>query len=104
MCFLQAAVGDGSRMVDLLVQSADGSVQVAVEVDGPTHFLRSKAGKPLAENCSTLLRNWTLQTLWGIPVVSLCVVNKSPKQLMAPEFEAWLLGKLQKIPGLLRAS
>ena len=98
---VQGPVGDGTQAVDILVQSKCGSVAVAVEVDGPSHFLCSSDGGPLRENGRTKLRNWTLQNVFNIPVVTVCVAGKTLKDFQKPAFSAWLLAQLRRTPGLL---
>jgi RAP domain len=61
-------VGDGSRVVDVLLEWPDG--RVAVEVDGPSHFLVDASGKNTKLTTGTLLRNRTLEQ-WGLTVVSI---------------------------------
>jgi len=72
---VQAAqpVGDGSRVVDVLLTWPGG--RVAVEVDGPYHFEEDATGARTRLTTSTLMRDATLQTLWGIKVVSIPIVG-----------------------------
>jgi hypothetical protein len=96
---VQVAVGDGSRVVDILVQRGD--VAVAVEVDGPSHYIRTLSGAAVRQGGATNLRNWVLQDCWGVPLVSVCVVDKSPSALQSKEMGKWLLEQLGNTPGLL---
>jgi hypothetical protein len=96
---VQVAVGDGSRVVDILVQRGD--VAVAVEVDGPSHYIRTLSGAVVRQGGATNLRNWVLEHCWGIPVVSVCVVGNSPSALKSKEMGEWLLEQLRNTPGLV---
>lgn len=90
---MQAAVGDKTRRVDVLLEGR--GARVVVEVDGPSHFVMDVAGQAVVrETGNTALRNWQLRD-WGHVVVSACVVNRSPAWLAGSEGAAWLLRLLR---------
>ena len=65
-----APVGDGSRAADILVTWPGG--QLAVEADGPTHFIPSPTGGRggTVKSTATRLRDHQL-AVWGVPVLSI---------------------------------
>jgi RAP domain len=62
-----APAGDGSRVVDLLLVWPGG--KVAVEADGPSHFLRDASGARTILDTPTRMRNHILEQ-WGYTVVA----------------------------------
>jgi RAP domain len=60
-------VGNGSRVVDILLTWPGG--RVAVEVDGPSHFLRDVRGALTVPDTPTRLRDH-IREQWGYTVVS----------------------------------
>lgn len=89
---MQAAVGDGSRRADILLQGR--GVRVVVEVDGPSHFVSAADGRAVREDGATVLRNWQLQR-WGYTALSVPVADKSLAQLRSAEHAAWLVRQLR---------
>ena len=84
-------VGDGSRVVDVLLEWPGG--RVAVEVDGPSHFLEDADGARTRLDTRTLLRNHTLR-MWGITVVSVRLEDYAHGALTTPAFEGALARQL----------
>ena len=82
-------MADGSRVVDVLLEWPGG--RVAVEVDGPTHFLEGADGARTRLSTSTLLRNHRLQ-MWGIEVASIPVAGCG--DLRSPAFRALVAERL----------
>lgn len=66
-----------------------GSVQVALEVDGPYHFVRGVAGRVVRQNGATQLRDFLLQHS-GLKVVTVNVVDCSLDHLRSQQFQALL--------------
>jgi very-short-patch-repair endonuclease len=91
-CKLQASqpVGDGSRVVDVLLEWPDG--RVAVEVDGPSHFLEDADGERSTLTTGTLLRNRTLEQ-WGLTVVSIHL--EGPNDIHTASFAARVAAQLR---------
>ena len=89
---VQALVGNGSRRVDILLH--DRGVRIAIEVDGPGHYVKDSTGRPVREIGSTVLRNWQLRE-WGYSVLSVPVMGKSPAELRSAQHTAWLLRELR---------
>jgi hypothetical protein len=94
-----AVVGDGSRSVDALVTWPGG--QLAIEVDGPTHFRSSHSshsshssscGPPAA---STRLRDYILQQ-WGLQVLSIPVVGQQMHDMRSGAFKQHLGALLRR--------
>jgi hypothetical protein len=94
-----ALVGDGSRSVDALVTWPGG--QLAIEVDGPTHFRaphsshssHSSSCGPLA--ASTRLRDYILQQ-WGLQVLSIPVVGQQMHDMRSGAFQQHLGARLRQ--------
>jgi hypothetical protein len=89
------AVGDGTRAVDILL-TWPGGKPVAIEVEGPHHFLRSPGGGLNVVDTPTRLRNHVLER-WGFAVVQ---VNRQNAGVDYPhvesdKFRTWLEGKLR---------
>ena len=89
-----APVGDGSRIVDALVAWPGG--QLAVEVDGPTHFIPSPDGVGTVTSTATRLRDHQLAA-WGVPVLSVAVAGKPVSYFRSPDFEAQLAEQLRNV-------
>ena len=89
-----APVGDGSRIVDALVTWPGG--QLAVEVDGPTHFIPSPDGVGTVTSTATRLRDHQLAA-WGVPVLSVAVAGKPVSYFRSPDFEAQLAEQLRDV-------
>jgi len=66
-------VGDGSRVVDMLLTWAVGTM--AVEVDGPSHFVEGATGAHMRLSTPTLMRNATLHNLWDITVAAIPITG-----------------------------
>jgi hypothetical protein len=88
-----AVVGDGSRSVDALVTWPGG--QLAIEVDGPTHFMSfrgSSCGPPTA---STRLRDYILRQ-WGLQVLSVPVIGQQMHDMRSGAFQQQLESRLRR--------
>ena len=85
-------MGDGSRIVDALVTWPGG--QLAVEVDGPHHFIPSPDGASMVKSTATRLRDHQLKA-WGIPVLSIKVAGKPVRHFQSAAFQAELAEKLR---------
>jgi hypothetical protein len=85
---VQAAVpvGDGSRIVDLLLSWPGG--KVVVEVDGPSHSGRGASGALTILNTSTRMRNHILEQ-WGHTVVSVQLGTDSYIELESDKYSAF---------------
>ena len=84
-------MGDGSRVVDMLLKWPGG--RVAVEVDGPSHFLEDADGERTTLTTGTLLRNRTLEQ-WGLTVVSLHF--EGPNDIHTASFAARMASQLRE--------
>lgn len=84
-------MGDGSRVVDALVTWPGG--QLAVEVDGPTHFIPSPDGASTVKSTATRLRDHQRKA-WGIAILSINVVDKPVRKLESATFAAQLAQQL----------
>ena len=87
-------MGDGSRIVDALVTWPGG--QLAVEADGPTHFIPSPDGIGTVTSTATRLRDHQLAA-WGVPVLSVAVADKPVSYFTSPDFEAQLAEQLRDV-------
>ena len=85
-------MGDGSRMVDALVTWPGG--RLAVEVDGPTHFIPSPDGTGTALSTATRLRDHQLAA-WGLPLLSIPVADKPSRHFKSAAFKAELAEQLR---------
>ena len=83
-------MGDGSRVVDVLLEWPGG--RVAAEVDGPHHFLEDASGERTRLDTRTLLRNRTLQ-MWGFEVASIPVAGWGDLRSLA--FRALIVERLR---------
>jgi hypothetical protein len=90
-----AVVGDGSRVVDALLTWREG--QLAIEVDGPFHFMSGPGHTKSATKltAATRLRNYQLR-LWGIKGMSIVVVDQKLKYLRSVEFQNRLAKQLRR--------
>ena len=88
----QQAVGDGTRVVDVLLTWPGG--RLAVEVDGPHHFLTDPDTGARRRNGATVLRDAQLRR-WGIDVLSVPVEGRSLRELRSPAFRAELAAMLR---------
>ena len=88
-----ALVGDGSRAVDILVTWPGG--QLAVEADGPTHFIPSPTdgGGPV-KSTATRLRDHQLAA-WGLPMLSVEVGSVPLQHFTSNAFKAQLREQLR---------
>ena len=86
-------VGDGSRIVDALVTWPGG--RLAVEVDGPHHFLSDPSTGELRRNGATVLRDAQLRR-WGLDMMSVQVGATSEEALRSTEFCDALAGGLRQ--------
>ena len=86
-------VGDGSRIVDALVTWPGG--RLAVEVDGPHHFLSDPSTGELRRNGATVLRDAQLRR-WGLDVLSVPVVDRTIAELRSDAFRAELATLLRE--------
>jgi hypothetical protein len=86
-------VGDGSRSVDALVTWPGG--QLAIEVDGPTHFLSSHGSSCGPPTASTRLRDYILRQ-WGLQVLSVPVVDLQLHHLRSGSFQQQLESRLRR--------
>jgi RAP domain len=100
---LQAAapMGDGSRVLDVLLTWPGG--RVAVEVDGPSHFLRDARGALTIPNTPTRLRDHILEQ-WGYTVVSVRLADWPYGSLCTDEFRDALAARLRAASVPLQAS
>jgi len=91
---VQAAqpVGDGSRVVDVLLTWPGGSV--AVEVNGPSRFGEDASGVRTRLSTSTLMRDATLRK-WGLEVVSVRLKDYERGTLATPAFRNALARQLR---------
>jgi hypothetical protein len=87
-----APVGDASRAVDALVTWPSG--RLAVEVDGPTHFIPSPDGVGTVRSTATRLRDHQLAA-WGLPMLSIEVAGKPPRHFSSAAFRAELAARLR---------
>jgi RAP domain len=87
-----APVGDGSRVVDILLTWPDG--KVAVEADGPSHFLRDARGALTILNTPTRLRNHIFEQ-WGYTVVSVRLDDWPYGSLGSTSFKEALAARLR---------
>ena len=87
-----APVGDRSRMVDALLTWPGG--QLAVEVDGPTHFIPSPDGAGTVKSTATRLRDHQL-VAWGLPPLCLNVADKPIGYFKEGVFQAQLAEQLR---------
>jgi hypothetical protein len=89
-CGAMAQRRDGSRVVDVLLKWPGG--KLAVEVDGPTHFLEDAGGERTRLTTATLLRSHILQ-MWGTVVASIPVAGWG--NLRSPAFRALVAERLR---------
>ena len=82
---------DGTRCVDILVTA--GPRRVAIEVDGPVHFVHDVDGVPVGRDGRTRLRDALLRAD-GLDVLSVPVEGKAPAHFASPAFVAWLRSEL----------
>jgi RAP domain len=87
-----APVGDGSRIVDILLTWPGG--RVAVEVDGPSHFLRDASGARTILDTPTRMRNHILEQ-WGFTVVSVRLEDWPYRTWESAEFRQSLAARLR---------
>ena len=88
-----AAVNDGSRVTDALVTWPGG--QLAVEVDGPTHFIPDPTGgSGTVKSTATRLRDHQLAA-WGVPVLSVEVTDVPVQHFSTAAFEVELTERLR---------
>ena len=85
-------MGDGSRMVDALLTWPGG--QLAVEVDGPTHFIPSPDGSGKVKSTATRLRDHQLEA-WDVRMLSIPVADKSVPYLKSAAFQTELAEQLR---------
>jgi hypothetical protein len=88
-----AVVGDCSRSVDALVTWPGG--QLAIEVDGPTHFRASHSSSCGPPAASTRLRDYILQQ-WGLQVLSFPVVGQQMHDMRLGAFQQHLGAQLRR--------
>ena len=88
----QQAVGDGTRVVDVLLTWPGG--RLAVEVDGPHHFLTDPDTGARRRNGATVLRDAQLRR-WGLDVLSVPVEDRSLAELRSAAFRAELAAMLR---------
>ena len=88
----QQSVGDGSRCVDVLLTWPGG--RLAVEVDGPSHFVTDMATGEQWRSGATVLRD-TLLRRWGLDVLSV-PVSGGPAALRTAERRAELAAMLRE--------
>ena len=87
-----APVGDGTRMVDALVTWPGG--RLAVEVDGPYHFIPSPDGVGTVKSTATRLRDHQLAA-WRVPVLSIPVAGKPVRYFKSSDFQEELAEQLR---------
>ena len=87
-----APVGDGSRMVDALLTWPGG--RLAVEVDGPTHFIPSPNGSGKVKSTATRLRDHQLAA-WDVPMLSIPVTGIPLRHFKTAAFQAELAAQLR---------
>ena len=80
----QEAVGDGTRVVDVLLTWPGG--RLAVEVDGPHHFLTDPDTGERRRDGATVLRDAQLRR-WGLDVLSIPVAGCSFAELSSCSFQ-----------------
>ena len=86
-------VGDGSRAVDILVTWPGG--HLAVEADGPTHFIPSPTGGGgIVKSTATRLRDHQLAA-WGVPVLSVEVTDVPLPHFRSAAFKTLLTEQLR---------
>ena len=85
-------MGDGSRMVDALLTWPGG--RLAVEVDGPTHFIPSPNGSGKVKSTATRLRDHQLAA-WDVRMLSIPVADKSVPYLKSAAFQTALAEQLR---------
>ena len=79
--------------MDALVTWPGG--QLAVEVDGPTHFIPDPAGGGgTVKSTATRLRDLQLAA-WGVPVLSVEVAGKPVRHFSSAAFQAELTTRLR---------
>ena len=86
------AVGDGTRVVDVLLTWPGG--RLAVEVDGPYHFLTDPDTGERCRNGATVLRDAQLRR-WGLDVLSVPVEDRPIAALRSDAFRAELAALLR---------
>ena len=86
-----AAVGDGTRVVDALLEWQGG--RLAVEVDGPHHFTTLPDTGEAWPTGATRLRDAELRR-WGLDVLSVPVGDRSPQHFRSAAFQAELAALL----------
>ena len=96
-----APVGDGSRMVDALVTWPGG--RLAVEADGPTHFIPSPDGVGTVKSTATRLRDHQLAE-WDVPVLPVKVAGKPVRYFASSDFQAELAEQLRSAGVPLKAA
>ena len=87
-----AAVGDGTCIVDALVEWPQG--RLAVEVDGPSHFTTLPDTGEAWPTGATRLRDAQLRR-WGLDVLSVPVADRSPEHFRWAAFQAELAALLR---------
>ena len=87
-----AAVDDGTRVVDALLEWPGG--RLAVEVDGPHHFTTLPDTGEAWATGATRLRDAELHR-WGLDVLSVPVGDRSPQQYRSTSFQAELAALLR---------
>ena len=87
-----AAVGDGTCIVDALVEWPQG--RLAVEVDGPSHFTTLPDTGEAWPTGATQLRDAQLRR-WGLDVLSVPVKSVSLAHIPSASFRAELAALLR---------
>ena len=87
-----AAVGDGTRDVDALLEWPGG--RLAVEVDGPHHFTTLPDTGEAWPTGATQLRDAELRR-WGLDVLSVPVADRSRQHFRSASFQAELMALLR---------
>ena len=89
----QAAVGDGTCVVDALLtwrDAAGQSQRLVIELDGPAHFTVCAESGERRPNGATLLRDGQLRR-WGLPLLSIPVaVRGAAVHEVAAALRPWL--------------
>ena len=87
-----AAVDDGTRVVDALLEWPGG--RLAVEVDGPSHFTTLPDTGEAWPTGATRLRDAQLRR-WGLDVLSVPVADRSRQHYRSASFQAELAALLR---------
>ena len=89
----QQAVGNGTRIVDVLLTWPGG--RLAIEVDGPYHFLTDPDTGERRRDGATVLRDAQLRR-WGLDVLSVPVAGRTVAELRSDAFCAELAALLRE--------